>query len=602
MDRIRELLAALANPAAMPHDELISARDELGRAAHDWSLSPEATTDEGAALFAEVATALDGAGSIIEDREQTIAERQAAMAETLARVAPIAEAEAPEEPEAGGGSEAAEPEAVPAAEDEARPPAAEEPAAEPIAAAADPPRARAPIGAIAARQPAQTRPQADEPRGPVVTAAPDLREFSAGQELTSREAAEAMLERLDSARMADKDSPPAIMRAGRISWAHQYPEERRLLKAAPEATDQRFAGVIGEYPGDPRALTPAQRDGSGLIASGGLCAPVSVRYELETVSSADRPLRGALPSFNADRGGIQFNSPAHLVDILADTASAALTTTTVANDASGTSKTVQEAACGTLQTVQVRALAERLQFSNFTDRYNPERMAQHMQLARAAHSRLAERQLFEDMQTSSTLVSGGAVWVGATRQWFSNLLAAAEGQRYRHRIAEDYPLRAVLPRWFVSLVAVDLGLQSNGEQTVLGNFEAEAVISRWLAKANIRPAYQRDDARTNNALGAGAPAFGAQTGSGAALNDYPGRMTTLLFPEGSFLFLDGGSLDFGMIRDSTLNALNRFQTFYETFEGVAFVGVESLAIVTLVCASGQGIAGTTTTKCGGVGS
>lgn len=593
MERIRELLRLLANAAGMPHDELVAARNELGLAAREWAASDESVSDEGSAISAELLATLDTTATIISEREETIAERRRVLTEGLDAVAPLAEeAEVEVEVEA------------PAAEVDT--PAAEvevidvvEPEPELVNATAG---RRVPLSVISRRQPAATQPLPAEPAGPSVMAAPDLRNFSARQELTERQAAEAMLERLESARMADEHTPPSIMRAGRIDWSAQYPEDRRIVKGSADTNDRRIAAVVGEYPGDPRAIQPAQRDGDGLVASGGLCAPVTVRYELETVSTATRPLRAGLPSFNADRGGIQFNGPAHLVDILADTTSAALTTVTVANDAAGVTKTVQEVACGALTTVQVRAIAERLQFSNFADRYNPERMKQFMTLARAAHSRLAERQLFEDMRAASTLVSGGPLWVGALRQWFNNVLVAAAAMRYRHRMDDAYPLRCVYPDWFETLIALDLGLQSNGEQTVLRNWEADAVIRKWLAVENIMPIVQVDDARTANALGADAPAFGSQTGNGANLNDFPGVMTTLLFPEGSFLFLDGGSLDFGIVRDSTLNAANRFQTFYETFEGVAMVGVESLAIVSHICASGQGIAGTTTTKCGGIGS
>ena len=45
-----------------------------------------------------------------------------------------------------------------------------------------------------------------------------------------------------------------------------------------------------------------------------------------------------------------------------------------------------------------------------------------------------------------------------------------------------------------------------------------------------------------------------------------------LFPEGTFLHLDGGSLELGIVRDSTLNSTNDYQVFGETFENVARIG------------------------------
>lgn len=52
------------------------------------------------------------------------------------------------------------------------------------------------------------------------------------------------------------------------------------------------------------------------------------------------------------------------------------------------------------------------------------------------------------------------------------------------------------------------------------------------------------------------------------------------------LFLDGGTLDLGIVRDSTLNATNDAIIFAESFEQVAAVGPESLRITSTVDASG----------------
>lgn len=429
------------------------------------------------------------------------------------------------------------------------------------------PRGRVPLSAIAARQPSATKPRADAPSTRAITAL--IASASGGEFADLTDVGREMGKALDNV------APGGRVRVGSIR--RTYPRDQ----------------VLG--------LTPDLDAVQGLIASGGICAPVTVRYEAEMNSDASRPLRDGLPSFNADRGGIQFVPPPVLPDIVVDDTGGAVTTITAAQDASSATKTVQEVSCGSATTVNVRAIAERLRFSNFADRYNPERMRAYVALGMAAHARKAERLLFADMETSSTLINGGAVWVGAARQWLGNVLAAAAGQRYRQRLADTATQTAVLPEWFAQMVAVDLMLQAPGDSMVDG-IDGKAWITRVLAPARVRPIFQRDDRLTNNALGAGAPAFTTQTGSGATAQDFPGRMTTLLFPAGAFLFLDGGSLDFGIVRDSSLNATNRFEHFYESFEGVAFVGTESLAIVTQVCASGQAVAPTSTAKCGGIGS
>jgi hypothetical protein len=65
-----------------------------------------------------------------------------------------------------------------------------------------------------------------------------------------------------------------------------------------------------------------------------------------------------------------------------------------------------------------------------------------------------------------------------------------------------------------------------------------------------------------------------------------------LFSEGTFLFLDGGTLDLGIVRDSTLNGTNDYKLFIETFEGVAKVGVESLRVTSALAIKGSSSATT----------
>jgi hypothetical protein len=64
-----------------------------------------------------------------------------------------------------------------------------------------------------------------------------------------------------------------------------------------------------------------------------------------------------------------------------------------------------------------------------------------------------------------------------------------------------------------------------------------------------------------------------------------------MFSEGTFLFLDGGTLDLGIVRDSSLNATNDYKMFVETFEAVAKVGIESLRITANLDVTGA-VAGT----------
>jgi hypothetical protein len=74
------------------------------------------------------------------------------------------------------------------------------------------------------------------------------------------------------------------------------------------------------------------------------------------------------------------------------------------------------------------------------------------------------------------------------------------------------------------------------------------------------------------------------------MNEFTDTFVWYLFAEGTFLFLDGGTLDLGIIRDSTLVGTNDYKMFVETFEGVAKVGVESIKVTSTISVNGAAAA------------
>jgi hypothetical protein len=70
------------------------------------------------------------------------------------------------------------------------------------------------------------------------------------------------------------------------------------------------------------------------------------------------------------------------------------------------------------------------------------------------------------------------------------------------------------------------------------------------------------------------------------MTEFPDTFIWYMFAEGSFLFLDGGTLDLGIIRDSTLVGTNDYKMFVETFENVAKVGVESIQVTSTISVNG----------------
>ena len=174
----------------------------------------------------------------------------------------------------------------------------------------------------------------------------------------------------------------------------------------------------------------------------------------------------------------------------------------------------------------------------------------------------------------------------------------AAGYRNRNRMAEDSVLKAIFPVWVKNAIRADLAMQIPGDATLsLGDADIEAWFDRHIdpifsydGEASQYFAAQTDAAGTGD-LVTRAPVTRIESINEAAkvagpLVAFPANVVWYLFSEGTFLFLDGGELDLGIVRDSTLNKTNDYQMFLETFEGVAKVGAESLRISTPVKISG----------------
>ena len=164
--------------------------------------------------------------------------------------------------------------------------------------------------------------------------------------------------------------------------------------------------------------------------------------------------------------------------------------------------------------------------------------------------------------------------IGFARDFLVNIKRAAAAYRSRHRIAPDTRLQAIIPMWVYDAMAADLTLNMPGDSNL---DVSKAEINGFLATSNVSLTASYD-----------LNTFGAQTAG--ALLEFPDSFDWFLFSEGSFLFLDGGTLDIGIVRDSTLVGTNDYRMFVETFEGLAFVGIESLKITSTIAVNGSAAA------------
>jgi hypothetical protein len=331
-----------------------------------------------------------------------------------------------------------------------------------------------------------------------------------------------------------------------------------------------------------KAIIDAVVSPEALVAAGGLTAPVETSYDIFELGETDaRPVRDSLPKFNAERGGIRF-----LTAPIIDDLDGAVSVWTLQDDIDAATagapdpvKPCLRVLAGEEVTVHVDAIPLCLTFGNLQTRAYPELVERHIKLGMVWHARFAEQKLLTEIGRLSTNIAVGAT-LGAARDIFSQIEVAAAAYRNRYRISSNAKLRVMFPEWFRNALRSDLMKQLPGDGRD-GTFNlGEAEINSWFASRDIVVTWFID--------GEEGQIFGAQADetvdgvtfevTPAALLAFPDTLVWYLFAEGTFIFLDAGTLDLGLVRDSALNGTNDYKIFLETFEGVAKVGQESLRI------------------------
>jgi hypothetical protein len=398
--------------------------------------------------------------------------------------------------------------------------------------------------------PADRRPVVEVTEAPVaITAGAEIPGIKNGSNLENMDGvAKAMTERLRALKGATGgDGEKSIV----ASMATTFPETLQL----------------GQDPfANQRKIDAANEATQAITASGGHATPYPVRYNIFGFGTDARPVRDSLPSFQADRGGIRYVRPPVLS---AYAGAVGVWTNTVDTTPGGATKNSLTVAGATELSAATDAITLQLQVGNFLGRAFPELVARHNELALIQHARISELNILSQIASNSTAVTTTNL-IGFARDFLVEVRRAAAAYRSRSRIDPNTQLQAIIPIWVYDAMASDLTLAMPGDDN-LGVTKSE--IQSYLDLSNVKLTASLDQ-----------NAFGAQ--STGALLEFPDSFTWYLFSEGSFLFLDGGTLDIGIIRDSTLVGTNDYKMFVETFEGLAFVGIESLAITSTISVNG----------------
>ena len=401
-----------------------------------------------------------------------------------------------------------------------------------------------------------------------ITAGADVKNFAAGSEMPGlKSVAQALLDRRKGmGRTSGGDGEQALVAS--FSYRDFYNDNQTLTSLDIEGNIEKVQAVV--------AALQVAAEPDAIVAAGGLYGPVETVYDIYEMGEITvRPVKSSLPSFNAERGGVRFMTPPVMADLEGAVSIWTLEDDIAAAEDDGPTKPCIRIKAGEEITVYLEAMPFCLTFGNLGARAWPELVERHIALGMALQARFAETRLLTRIGALSTQVTSKAE-LGAARDILVHLETATTAMRNRHRLDPKAPLRAMFPEWFRNALRADLVKQIPGDGQDTAFNLVDATIDKWFAARHVNVTWFVD--------GEAGQVFGEQTDG--ELLGFPENVIWYLFPEGTFLHLDGGVLDLGLIRDSTLNSTNDYQMFLETFENVAKVGVESLRVTTPVRIAG----------------
>jgi hypothetical protein len=346
----------------------------------------------------------------------------------------------------------------------------------------------------------------------------------------------------------------------RVASVHgNFTDERRLVDGRG-----RFVGADRMTELVEAALANGQRQANTQVAAGGFCAPAQPIYTVNTLGDTARPIRDtALVNFQASRGRVVGMAPPRLQALAGSAGVWDETMDIAALSDPDVQKNILRVVCGAEETGEVQAITSSLIYGNMLARSYGEWTQAWTELARVAHARLAEQELFDAIVDKATPVSDQPATLSATRDLVNYIARLAWHVRKRNRELRSFPFRLVTSDTVLDIVAEDIAVSAHGESNDDNLVRAEQILNAALAARNINVTWSPD-----------IDIPGAQGDNTEAAN-YPTTVPYALYPEGWALHLDEGTEDFGVVRDATLIRQNDAMTFMETFEGVYRQGAKS---------------------------
>lgn len=403
--------------------------------------------------------------------------------------------------------------------------------------------------------------------------------------------------------MGEGEVISSMSRLGEIIWAKTMRTERHnwtgfrdnrvtLAQARIDFGDRMLKEH--DFQGNFAKLSQTGEAAQAIAASGGSCAPAAPRYEVDGTAVAHSPMEDNLPVYGAPRGSVTWVPGPDWLDMLEGVG-----TVTNAEDAAGygsgsgeaTPKPCVHADCIDEETKRATAISHCIEFGNLTFDTWPEFVARLTENLMAAFARVKEVYILDRIDEDSTLQTYDAATnsYGFARAVRHFVAEASHGYRKRNGMDVDATLDLYLPDYVQVGMLIDWQNDAGYGVEQFWRTFSDATASLESLALNVTWYYDSasgEDQAFQDAISAGAATL------------FPTTAIGYLHAPGTFVRLDMGVLNVGIVRDSVLNETNDVQIFAEQFLEVAKFGHEAVKVqISGLCPNGEAPTGVTAITC-----
>jgi len=326
-------------------------------------------------------------------------------------------------------------------------------------------------------------------------------------------------------------------------------------------------------------FTALRSDVTTIVASGGSCAPAAPRYDIYQLVEPRSPVEDNLPVVGAPRGAIRYTVPPDFREMRAG-----IQVTTDAQDAAGYGSGSGQAPpkpcvhvdCPEIAECVVSTVSWCIEFGNLTFETFPEFVAYRMRDIVTNFVSVKEVFYLNGIDAGSCLQTYDSAY-GVSRAVPRHVQMARHNYIKRNNMDLDSRLDWYAPDWLASAHATD---KRNDFSEGVNQMPSLADVTAEYEALGLNVVWYYDSASGED------QSFSDLCEDGPA-NEYPTEAVWYLHAPGTFIRLDAGTLDLGIVRDSVLNRTNDLQIFAEQWIQVCKIGLDSVKGISQdLCPSG----------------